>query len=88
MSFHKRWLIATRKSIVRGFSFSGISSRSFFVRRLTSPEEIFADGGEIFCERRRQPAFALERREFVIERRDRKRTEIFPPAVRGKNRTD
>ena len=32
-------------------------------------QHIAADGGEIFCERRRQPAFALERREFVIQRR-------------------
>ena len=31
-------------------------------------EKIFADGGKIFGERRRQPAFAVEGREFVIER--------------------
>ena len=69
MSFHSRWLMATMKSFVGCFSLSGISSRSFLVRRLTSPIKSRRSSVRYLVKAGREPAFALERREFVVQRR-------------------
>ena len=69
MSFQSRWLMATRKSFVRSLFIFGNFEPFLICAPLGFAQHLATDGGEILREVRRQPAFALERREFVIERR-------------------
>ena len=69
MSFHSRWLMATRKSFVRLFFVFGHFQPLLFGAPFDFAEQVAPQRVEILHEVRREPAFALERREFVVERR-------------------